>query len=92
MWLGRGVTILFVSHDFKAVADLCARALWLENGHLQGDGRVTEILRQMKGRYHWNGEQICEAEGEVGTEHCPVPTSFLIEEIPEPIDIGETLK
>jgi len=53
-----GVTILFVSHDFRAVRDLCTRALWLEDGHLQGDGPVSEILRQMKDRYHWDGMQL----------------------------------
>ena len=61
----QGVTILFVSHDFKAVADLCSRALWLENGRLQKDGPVAEILGQMKGRYQWNGEPIPEVEDEV---------------------------
>lgn len=50
-----GVTILFVSHDFKAVQDLCTRALWLEDGQIQADGPVDEILAEMKGRYHWDG-------------------------------------
>ena len=50
-----GVTILFVSHDFKAIEDLCTRALWLEDGKLHGDGPVSEILRQMKERYLWTG-------------------------------------
>jgi len=50
-----GVTILFVSHDFKAVQDLCTRAIWLEDGQIQGDGEVEKILKQMKERYHWDG-------------------------------------
>ena len=52
-----GVTILFVSHDFKAVEDLCMRTIWLEGGKLYADGHVSEILEQMKERYHWDGQQ-----------------------------------
>jgi ABC-type polysaccharide/polyol phosphate transport system ATPase subunit len=59
-----GVTILFVSHDFKAVQDSCTRAIWLEDGHLQGDGQVTEILGQMKARYQWAGLEKVASEGE----------------------------
>lgn len=55
-----GVTILFVSHDFAAVQDLCTRALWLENGELCADGNVVEILDQMKERYHWDGTKMVE--------------------------------
>lgn len=53
----QGVTILFVSHDFEAVKDLCSRALWLENGILQAQGDVAEILDKMKQRYQWAGSQ-----------------------------------
>ncbi|MEW5960524.1 MAG: ABC transporter ATP-binding protein [Chloroflexota bacterium] len=53
-----GVTILFVSHDFEAVERLCSRAVWLENGMLQDEGDVPEILRKMKERYHWDGNQL----------------------------------
>ena len=57
-----GVTILFVSHDFEAVQDLCTRALWLENGELCADGDAEEILNQMKERYHWDGEESGDSE------------------------------
>jgi len=56
-----GVTILFVSHDFEAVEDLCSRAIWLEGGHLQADGPVPEILNRMRTRYQWDGEQLVES-------------------------------
>ncbi len=52
----QGVTILFVSHDFEAVQNLCDRALWLEEGILQGQGDVAEILDKMKERYRWDGQ------------------------------------
>ena len=48
-----GITILFVSHDFEAVERLCSRAIWLENGMLQHEGDVAEILRRMRERYRW---------------------------------------
>lgn len=53
----QGVTILFVSHDFEAVESLCTRAIWLEHGRLQAQGDVTEILTEMRTRYHWNSKQ-----------------------------------
>jgi ABC-type polysaccharide/polyol phosphate transport system ATPase subunit len=53
----QGVTILFVSHDFEAVESLCTRAIWLEEGRLQAQGEVTDILAAMKDRYHWDGKQ-----------------------------------
>jgi ABC-type polysaccharide/polyol phosphate transport system ATPase subunit len=52
-----GVTILFVSHDFEAVERLCSRALWLEDGILQAEGDVADILGQMRTRYHWDGKR-----------------------------------
>jgi len=59
-----GVTILFVSHDFEAVEDLCSRAIWLEGGKRAGDGPVSDILGQMRKRYHWDGEQLVAKEDE----------------------------
>jgi ABC-type polysaccharide/polyol phosphate transport system ATPase subunit len=53
----QGVTILFVSHDFEAVESLCNRAIWLEQGRLQADGHVVEILAEMRARYHWDSKQ-----------------------------------
>lgn len=39
-----GTTILIVSHDPEAVRKNCQRCLWLEQGRLQADGPVAEIL------------------------------------------------
>ena len=76
-----GVTILFVSHDFKAVEDLCTRALWLENGELCADGKVDDILPLMKDRYHWTSDRI----GKITVEDVPEPLEM-------PLDIKEVLK
>jgi len=39
-----GTTILIVSHDLAALQKNCRRCLWLEQGRLQADGPVGEIL------------------------------------------------
>jgi ABC-type polysaccharide/polyol phosphate transport system ATPase subunit len=37
-------TVLFVSHDLGAITRLCARAVWLQGGHIQADGPAREIV------------------------------------------------
>jgi ABC-type polysaccharide/polyol phosphate transport system ATPase subunit len=39
----RGTTILLVSHDMNAVAQICDRAVWLERGRVVGVGPAKEI-------------------------------------------------
>jgi ABC-type polysaccharide/polyol phosphate transport system ATPase subunit len=39
----RGTTILLVSHDMNAVAQICDRAVWLERGRVVGVGAAKEI-------------------------------------------------
>lgn len=39
-----GAGILFVSHDLPAVADLCARALHLQNGSVVASGPAPEVV------------------------------------------------
>jgi lipopolysaccharide transport system ATP-binding protein len=39
-----GRTVLFVSHNMQAVAQLCDRALWLESGEVVEDGRSEELV------------------------------------------------
>ncbi len=34
-----GATVVFVSHNLKAVSDLCARAILLDGGQVVEDGR-----------------------------------------------------
>jgi len=60
-----GVTIVFVSHDLEAVEELCSRGIWLEKGEMRVDGEVREIVRQMKERYHWDGEQLSDPQDEM---------------------------
>ena len=38
-----GTTLLFVSHDINQVKQLCKRAIWIDHGHLRGDGPSAEV-------------------------------------------------
>ncbi len=40
-----GRTILFVSHDQRAVAQLCTRCIYLDRGEIRFQGRPEEVLR-----------------------------------------------
>jgi lipopolysaccharide transport system ATP-binding protein len=41
----KGRTVLFVSHNMGAVADLCTRAILLQNGRLTMDGQTENVIR-----------------------------------------------
>ena len=38
-------TLLFVSHDSSAVANLCDKAIWLKSGRVQNMGNVTDVIQ-----------------------------------------------
>jgi lipopolysaccharide transport system ATP-binding protein len=40
----KGVTILFVSHASASVAQLCHRAIWLDNGEIKEIGHAPEVV------------------------------------------------
>ncbi|MEZ4670944.1 MAG: ABC transporter ATP-binding protein [Anaerolineae bacterium] len=39
-----GRTVLFVSHNLNAVAQLCTRGIWLDGGHVRMDGEVGKVI------------------------------------------------
>jgi ABC-type polysaccharide/polyol phosphate transport system ATPase subunit len=39
-----GRTVIFVSHDLGAIAQMCKRAIWLEDGIIQHDGSTTRSI------------------------------------------------
>jgi lipopolysaccharide transport system ATP-binding protein len=39
-----GRTILFVSHNMGAVTQLCTRGIWLDNGKVKKDGKITDVV------------------------------------------------
>jgi lipopolysaccharide transport system ATP-binding protein len=40
----RGRTVLFVSHNLRAVAELCERCLWIEGGRIVRTGSPQEVI------------------------------------------------
>lgn len=40
----RGASIVLVSHDMTAVANLCQRAVWLDHGRMRGLGDTKEVI------------------------------------------------
>jgi len=44
-----GTTILFVSHDPSAVKALCSRAILLNNGRIETDGKPADVLNRYQG-------------------------------------------
>jgi hypothetical protein len=40
----QGRTVVFVSHDLGAIAQLCSRTIWLEGGLVARDGPTPEVL------------------------------------------------
>lgn len=46
LMMGKGTTILFVSHSIDQVKSLCNKIAWLEHGHLKMFGETEEICNQ----------------------------------------------
>lgn len=44
-----GRTVLFVSHNMGAVAGLCKRALWIDEGRIVAEGSVEEVAQRYLG-------------------------------------------
>ena len=44
-----GRTVLFVSHNMGAVAGLCKRALWIDEGRILADGGVEDVAQRYLG-------------------------------------------
>jgi len=50
-----GRTVLVVSHNMIAIQGLCTRAIWLNNGMVQSQGTVTEVIQN----YQHNAISSC---------------------------------
>ncbi|HTO08011.1 MAG TPA: ABC transporter ATP-binding protein [Myxococcota bacterium] len=51
--IASGATVIFVSHNLRAVANLCPRSLLLERGQVKMIGRTDDVIRA----YHERGQQ-----------------------------------
>jgi ABC-type polysaccharide/polyol phosphate transport system ATPase subunit len=64
--LERGTTVVFVSHNLRAVADLCPRSLLMKQGRLLEDGPTTRVLQtymhEMSAGRSGGGEDVAVVE------------------------------
>ena len=63
-----GRTILFVSHNMKAISKLCNRAVLIGNGEIVKEGDPSEIIRT-----HVNGNQSIQSCAEISWQEHPFP-------------------
>ncbi len=45
----RGATFVLVSHSPTTVLELCARAIWIDNGRVRADGPAADVVAQFTG-------------------------------------------
>lgn len=45
-----GATVIFVSHNLRAVAEFCGRSLLLEHGQVKAIGSTNDVIQQYMGR------------------------------------------
>ncbi|MFQ6058238.1 MAG: ABC transporter ATP-binding protein [Anaerolineae bacterium] len=65
---GRGVTILFVSHNLEAVRNLCDKALWLDNGVIRAQGATGMVIDRYMASVLRAEEERLEVESLVSSE------------------------
>lgn len=57
-----GVTIIFISHDLKNVADLCSDIVWMEHGVMRAFGPTESVLAQYRNDlFNQTGRQMAAA-------------------------------
>ncbi|MFQ5563816.1 MAG: ABC transporter ATP-binding protein [Parvularculaceae bacterium] len=65
----RGMSVLFVSHDMAAVASICDRVVWIENGRIRKIGPPAEVIASYEHDL-WKGKN--NQVGDVDSEVSPV--------------------
>ena len=71
--LSGGTTLLFVSHDINQVKQLCKRAIWIDHGHLRGDGPAEGLQRLCGGDAAGRVKASPEGEGSDCRKRCAHP-------------------
>ena len=59
-----GRTVLFVSHNMQAIAQLCDRAIWLDQGSVVEDGTSSEVVARYLQSGHGTGSSQTWADAE----------------------------
>ncbi len=63
--LAQGTTLVYVSHDLPTIEATCSRGLWLEQGVVQADGPVREVLAGYRRSVEAGAELELRTDGEV---------------------------
>jgi lipopolysaccharide transport system ATP-binding protein len=64
-----GRTVVFVSHALGSIAQLCDRAIWIDSGHVVGDGRPAEVIANYLHQTHSTGaERVWDTETAPGND------------------------
>jgi lipopolysaccharide transport system ATP-binding protein len=56
----QGVTIVLVTHSMDMVRDMCSRAIWLDEGLIQAEGAVEQVLEQYTAQVLSHDQEILE--------------------------------
>lgn len=66
-------TVLFVTHNSSVVTELCSRALWIENGRVQMDGKPKLVVEKYL-QFMYEGENAFSAKAEaIGGKNADTP-------------------
>lgn len=87
---GRGVTILFVSHDLEAVRSLADETIWMERGAMRARGKTDEVVASYLAEMMTRGSIDTLGESPVGeplqaSDELELP-SAVIDRIPQFIE------
>ena len=55
-----GKTVIFVSHSVNDIADMCNRAVWIENGKIIRDGRAKDVCAEYQNKMSSSPEIIAD--------------------------------
>ncbi len=61
-----GGCVLFVSHDLRAIAEICDRAIWLDRGRIRLIGTAEEAIRAYEADLHAKTSALDVTSGDVG--------------------------
>ena len=78
-----GISIVLVSHSLDMVREMCTRAIWLEEGEIQAEGDVEQVLEQYTAQVMAHDhEKIVQGERDKGEGELRLPEAEAGEEQP----------
>ncbi|MGE3271791.1 MAG: ABC transporter ATP-binding protein [Chloroflexota bacterium] len=77
-----GRTIIFVSHNLAAIAQLCQRAIWLDQGSIRTQGPPQQVLQEYlsEGSNQQSGFRIMRVEDGIGDNRVRLMAAHVIQD------------